>query len=156
MSEVPLPPHKFTHPPRGYNWLQKIIIYGIMHPLNGMTSSQRIARISVVPALTWMDTWPFQWEHRIFVSNKTSLPGWKMEQYTRKWYNVGGKLPRDSRSDNQSFLFQSCYGVGCPAAVTYISSAKRHVNIVEGRFISWYEEKVLLRRRNVCVCRTYV
>jgi hypothetical protein len=48
----------------------------------------------------------------------------------------GGKLLPDSGSDNRLFLFQSCYGVGCRGAVTYICSVKRHANIVALSFIS--------------------
>jgi hypothetical protein len=36
-----------------------------------------------------------------------NFPSWVVNGiiYTRKWYNVGGKLPRDSQSDNRLFLF---------------------------------------------------
>jgi hypothetical protein len=89
-----------------------------MHPLNGMTSSQKFVNISdVIPALTWTETRPYQCVLRICIA-KTTLFRWKMGQYTRKLNNVGGNLPRDCRSDNRLFLFQSCYGVGCPGAVT--------------------------------------
>jgi hypothetical protein len=61
VSEVPLPPHEFTHPPRSLNWLGRITIYCFMLPFSGITFPRKIENITeVVPPLTGMDTRQFQ------------------------------------------------------------------------------------------------
>jgi hypothetical protein len=86
--------------------------------VNGMTCSQKIVNISeVVPALTWMDTRPLQCVLRICVA-KVPLLGRKWNNTHENDFNVWEILPRDGRTDNRMFLLQSCYGFGCPGAVT--------------------------------------
>jgi hypothetical protein len=52
-------------------------------------------------------------------------------------FKIAQKLPCNGRPTNQ--MFQSCYDVGCPVAVTSISGVKQQVYIIQGTFVSWHE-----------------
>jgi hypothetical protein len=156
VSKVSLPPHKFTLRPRWYKWLQNITYYGVMMPFNGITFPRKIVNISeVVSALTWLDTRLIKWLHCICVD--------KLPFLGRKFNDIhgiklktggGGESPCCNRSDNRMFLFQSCYDVGCPVAVTWISVVRDQAYIVQVTFVSWYEELFITRR--CCFVYIYV
>jgi hypothetical protein len=85
---------------------------------NGMTYLQKIVNISeVAPALTWM-THDHSGVCFAFVLLKLTFLARNWNSTHENDFNVRKKLPRDSASDNRVFLFQSCYGFGCPGAVT--------------------------------------
>jgi hypothetical protein len=100
----------------------------------------------VDPVLEWMDTGPIQRPLGICVA-KISIPVQKIKKNITNECDlkIVERNPCDSRSTNQIFLFQSCYGVGCPVAVTSVSGVKKRTRSV-------YKKMVLLACVCKCVC----